>query len=131
VELNTYQEKAMGTAVFKNRYSDSTITQAAIEVGISAHQAKQLIEVLFGNYPFELVYTVLAMCGECGELANKLKKNLRAGTQVNAEELMDENGDIQWYNAATARVLGYTFEEQGQFNLEKLRKRHEEKKVTG
>ena len=131
MNLNEYQQQAMGTAVFKNQYSDKTIEDAAVNVGITLNQAKDLLEILFGNYPFELVYTILAMCGECGELANKLKKNLRSGTPVNAEELMDENGDVQWYNAATAKVLGYTFEEQGQFNLDKLAKRHAEKKVTG
>jgi len=131
MQLNEYQSQAMGTAVFQNQYSDTRIEDAAVNVGITLNQAKDLIEILFGNYPFELVYTVLAMCGEAGELANKLKKNLRSGTPVNREELMDENGDVGWYQAATAKVLGYSLEESAQFNLDKLAKRHAEKKVTG
>jgi NTP pyrophosphatase (non-canonical NTP hydrolase) len=101
LDLNTYQEKAMGTAVY------------------GAHQATDISA---------LTYAVLALCGETGELANKLKKHLRAGTKPDNAILMDELSDCLWYVAATAKELGYTLDEVGIFNIEKLRKRYEEKR---
>jgi NTP pyrophosphatase (non-canonical NTP hydrolase) len=103
LQLNEYQEKAMGTAVY------------------GAHQATDI-----GG----LTYTVLALCGEAGELANKLKKHLRAGTPPDNAVLMDELGDVLWYVAATARELGFSMEAVARYNIEKLALRHAEKKVT-
>lgn len=107
MQLNEYQEKALGTAFFKDK--------AAGPLG-------------------GLTYTVLALCGEGGELANKLKKHLRAGTVPDKEGfavLMDELGDVLWYTAATAKELGYSLEEVALFNIEKLRLRHEQKVKAG
>ena len=102
MNLNEYQEKSRATAV----YADQKNIDG-------------------------LVYSVLALCGETGELANKLKKHLRAGTTPDRAVLMDELGDCFWYVASVAQELGYTLEEVAQFNLDKLAKRHAEKKVTG
>lgn len=128
MELNEYQKRAMGTAVFKNRYSSASVAEAAKATGIKLETAEVFLKELFGDYPFDLVYCVLALCGEAGELANKLKKSLRAGTDVNPAELMDENGDVGWYQNAISSVLGYTAEQTAQFNLDKLKKRYEETK---
>src|SRR5271168_1455306 len=106
MQLNAYQEDAMGTAVYK----DSKNNQVQ---------------------GFGLVYSVLALCGEAGELANKLKKHLRAGTDPDNAVLMDELGDVLWYVASTARELGYSLEAVAKYNIEKLALRHAEKKVTG
>lgn len=102
MDLNEYQGRALGTATY--------VDQGSIE---------------------RLTYTVLALCGESGELANKLKKHLRAKTTPDNAVLMDELGDCFWYVAATAKELGYSLQEVAEFNLEKLRKRYEEKKAVG
>ena len=83
------------------------------------------------RYPDALVYCVLALCGEAGELANKLKKSMRAGAERDNAVLMDELGDVLWYTQETAGRLGYTLEEVAQFNLDKLAQRRAEKKATG
>lgn len=102
MELNQYQNLAMGTAVYKGQKSING-----------------------------LVYSSLALCGEAGELANKLKKHLRAGTDPDNAVLMDELGDVLWYVSSTARELGYTLEQVAQFNIEKLAARKAASKVTG
>lgn len=78
-----------------------------------------------------LTYSVLALCGEAGELANKLKKALRADVKPDPLVLADELGDVLWYVAAVAHDLGMSLDEVAEMNLEKLRGRLAADKVTG
>jgi NTP pyrophosphatase (non-canonical NTP hydrolase) len=82
------------------------------------------------KYPDAIAYTSLALCGEAGELANKVKKSMRAGTAYEPAVLMDELGDVLWYVQELATRLGYKLEEVAQFNLDKLQERRKEKMVT-
>lgn len=74
-----------------------------------------------------LTYAVLALCGESGELANKLKKHLRAGTAPDTTVLADELGDVLWYVSAVAKELGWTLEMITDYNLDKLAARKAQK----
>jgi NTP pyrophosphatase (non-canonical NTP hydrolase) len=79
----------------------------------------------YARYPGQgtregLVYTVLALCGEAGELANKLKKHLRDGTPINESVLADELSDVLWYTAAASRELNRSLGDLGVMNIEKL-----------
>ena len=78
-----------------------------------------------------LFYSVLALCGESGELANKLKKFIRSKTDPVPAVLADELGDVLWYVAAVASELGMTLEEVAQMNLDKLAARKAADRVTG
>jgi NTP pyrophosphatase (non-canonical NTP hydrolase) len=102
LELNKYQDRAYKSAYYKDHFKIGGLT-----------------------------YTVLALCGESGELANKLKKALRKGEIPNNEALMDELGDVLWYVSAVATELGYDLEDVAKFNLDKLQKRLEAKKNVG
>lgn len=70
-----------------------------------------------------LVYPVLGMVGEAGEVAEKIKKIIR-GKEVcitdKRAEVAKEIGDVLWYVNACAMELGYTLEEIAQMNLDKL-----------
>lgn len=74
--------------------------------------------------PGKLDYLMLGLIGEAGELANKHKKLYRDNngllTIPKAEELAQELGDIQYYIAQIALVLGYTMEEILELNKSKL-----------
>jgi len=102
MDLNEYQRKSRETAVYQLQPSVDGLT-----------------------------YAVLALCGEAGELANKLKKHLRAGTPPNCEILQDELGDVLWYVAAVAQELGTDLNQVAFFNLEKLAARKAANKITG
>lgn len=78
-----------------------------------------------------LTYSVLALCGEAGELANKLKKSLRVNKQADPLVLADELGDVLWYVAAVATELGMTLDEVAEMNIQKLQARRAADKVTG
>lgn len=82
-----------------------------------------------------LNYTVLGLCGEAGEIANKVKKIYRDKDGVlSAEdraELSKEIGDVLWYLARGAAELGYTLEEIAEYNAEKLASRHARGVIAG
>ena len=80
-------------------------------------------------------YPALGICGESGEVADKIKKMHRDdGGQLTDERrqgLKKETGDVLWYVAAMAYELGFTLEEVAQANIEKLTKRNVEGTISG
>lgn len=123
MELNQYQEKAMSTCM------------PSCE---------------------NISYMLLNLVGEVGELASKIAKNIRKeniyiGGQKDLkglsklciyphfiddmedwdEELKKELGDILWQTAGVASVMGWTLEEVGTGNLEKLAKRKAAGTIVG
>jgi NTP pyrophosphatase (non-canonical NTP hydrolase) len=81
-------------------------------------------------YPdrYKVFYPALALCGEAGEVANKVKKLYRGDYSLleAREAIADELGDVLWYIAVLAHDLGYDLEEIGTKNIEKLAKRSEQ-----
>lgn len=73
-----------------------------------------------------LINGVMGLCGEAGEAIDIVKKHLAQGHELDREHLIDELGDIAWYLAETAQVLGVTLEEVLERNINKLKKRYPE-----
>lgn len=91
MKLNDYQEKALVTAIYPEQY--------------------------------KVIYPALGLTGEAGEVANKVKKILRGDselTEQKKQDIADELGDVLWYVATCAHDLGYTLEEIGEMNIQKL-----------
>ena len=82
-------------------------------------------------YPDEckVVYQALGLCGEAGEVAEKVKKNIRDGKSLDGLAL--ELGDVLWYISTLADDLGVTLEEVAKANIEKLQSRMERNKIKG
>lgn len=70
-----------------------------------------------------LINGVMGLCGESGEVIDLVKKHLHQGHELNKEKIIDELGDVCWYIAEIAYVLGVPFEEVLIKNIEKLKKR--------
>lgn len=103
--INEYQEAAARTAIYPGRG-----TQRGLE------------------------YAVMGLCGEAGELANKVKKLMRGDKHMTDEiraDLIKETGDVGWYCAAIAHELGATLDEAFVGNVEKLAKRAAEGRIKG
>jgi NTP pyrophosphatase (non-canonical NTP hydrolase) len=70
---------------------------------------------------------MLGLMGEVGEVAERLKKAIRSGHDINSpevrEKLMDEMGDVLWYVAAVAQELHMNLGQIALRNLEKLQGR--------
>ena len=82
-------------------------------------------------YPDEckVVYPALGLCGEAGEVAEKVKKNIRDGKSLDGVGL--ELGDVLWYISALADDLGVTLEEVAQANVDKLTSRKKRNMIGG
>ena len=78
----------------------------------------------------KILYPLLGMAGEVGELINKVKKIFRDGTYDEAG-IRGEIGDILWYVAEFCTQAGLSLESVAEYNLEKLRKRKEDGTIHG
>lgn len=103
MELNNYQKAALSTAIYPN---DGNIS-----------------------------YLALAICGEAGELADKVKKVLRDKQgqfyMPDLTAIAMELGDVLWYVANLAKVLGYDLSDIATLNLEKINGRVERGTLHG
>ncbi len=101
---------------------------------VNEYQAAALTTAV---YPEDkrIIYPALGMCGEAGEVADKVKKVIRDNAQdFTAEkkrEIAKEIGDVLWYCAVLSHDLGFTLEEVAQMNIDKLQSRKERGKLSG
>lgn len=86
-------------------------------------------------YPSPIIYPALEICGDAGEIADKVKKVMRdengAFTLANKYEIAKEVGDVLWGIANIAHDLGYSLEEIAQMNYDKLKSRQLRGKLGG
>lgn len=101
--LNEYQERALETAIFKQEY--------------------------------KILYPALKLAGEAGEVAEKVGKVLRDNDgdfdTEKRKELAKELGDVLWYVAALSNSLGFTLNQIGFENIQKLASRRERGMIHG
>lgn len=81
------------------------------------------------------IYPTLGLCGEAGEVADKVKKVIRdQGGDFSAEvrqSLKLELGDVLWYVAQLSSELGFELAEIAEANLSKLASRAERDVIGG
>lgn len=74
-----------------------------------------------------ITYLALALCGEAGEVADKIKKVLRDKQgQFYVPDIAAialELGDVLWYAANLANAIGYTLSDIAEINLQKINSR--------
>lgn len=99
----------------------------------------QRIAKEFAMFPeeYRIIYPAFGLVGEAGEVAEKIKKHLRTDgdpqrlSEVDAEELAKELGDVLWYLAVLADALGYDLDYIAYKNLDKLADRAERSVIHG
>lgn len=133
--LDEYQEGAASTAIYPRVYTEDQVRQMLAEIlyrqqgfldDIDAVAINQLLDD--AETPFNrLVYPLLGLAGEVGEILNKAKKVARDNQgkmDLEAvETATDELSDVQWYVAAIATELGVKLGDVGRANLDKLASR--------
>ena len=84
--------------------------------------AKRVAEPRDYNVDVDLIHAVLGIYTEAAELLELLGFQL-AGEDVDRSKYLNEAGDGLWYNALLFKHLETNFEEVGELNIAKLRKR--------
>lgn len=81
------------------------------------------------------IYPALGLCGEAGEIAEKIKKIIRDdGGKVSDEKreaLKKELGDVLWYVAALCGELKLSMADVAQANIDKLQARKQKGTLQG
>lgn len=92
----------------------------------------------FAAYPaigFNAIYPTLGLCGESGEVAEKVKKVIRDNDGKFSEDVTDaialELGDVLWYVAQVASELGLDLNHIAQRNIDKLTFRQQRGTLQG
>lgn len=95
---------------------------------------KAALETAMYPEEYRIIYPALGIAGEAGEVADKVKKVIRdygSFTDERKREIVKEIGDVLWSCAVLSNDLGYTLEEVGIMNIEKLKSRKERGVIGG
>ena len=99
------------------------------------YQKKAFSTAQYPDKGNNVYYPVLGLCGESGEVAEKIKKVMRdhGGKFSNDKkiELGKELGDVLWYIGALATELGLDMGDIAQNNIDKLFSRKDRGKIKG
>ena len=90
---------------------------------------------IYPDVGHNLVYPVLGLNGEAGEVAENVKKLIRDKESKYdpefSEKIADELGDVLWYIAAICDEMGFSMAYIAKNNLEKLDSRSKRNKLHG
>jgi len=96
---------------------------------LSEYQAGARETAVYPQLGDNLLYPTLGLCGEAGEVAEKIKKMVRDDGGALSEErraaLAGELGDVLWYVAQLATEARLDLEAIAGANLDKLRSRRQ------
>lgn len=99
------------------------------------YQKKSRQTAIYPNAGNNFIYPTLGLCGESGEIAEKIKKVIRDKNGIIDEEtkiaIQKELGDVLWYLSQIVTELGLNLDEIAQINIEKLQKRLANDKIKG
>ena len=91
--------------------------------------------VMVGEESCAWVYPALGLCGEAGEVAEKIKKLIRDKggvlTDDNKKEIAKEVGDVLWYCSNILQDIGISLEACAYTNLAKLESRQARNLIKG
>ena len=90
---------------------------------------------LYPDVGSNVLYPTLGLCGESGEVAEKVKKVLRdhGGTwsAASREAVKLELGDVLWYVSRLAAELDLSLDDVATTNLGKLKSRQQRHNICG
>ena len=104
-------------------------------MNFNKYQAEARKTAIYPNLGDNLVYPVLGLCGEAGEVAEKVKKVMRdkggLWDKESRQKLAEELGDVLWYVANIAYELDLPLGHIAKKNIDKLKSRQERGKLQG
>jgi len=102
---------------------------------LNTYQERARSTAIYPNLGSNIIYPSLGLCGEAGEVAEKVKKIIRDDqgviTDVKRNQIAKELGDTLWYISQLAAEIDYSLEDIAQMNLDKLFSRAERGVIQG
>jgi NTP pyrophosphatase (non-canonical NTP hydrolase) len=102
---------------------------------LSDYQQRSRATAIYPGHGANLLYPTLGLCGEAGEVAEKVKKMVRDDggllTDQRRAGLAKELGDVLWYVAQVATEAGLDLDDVASENLAKLLSRRERQVLSG
>jgi NTP pyrophosphatase (non-canonical NTP hydrolase) len=102
---------------------------------LNHYQQQARSTALYPDKGRNTLYPTLGLCGEAGEVADKVKKVLRdQGGEFSPKQraaIAMELGDVLWYLSQLAEELGYSLESIAEANLKKLADRAARGVISG
>jgi len=99
------------------------------------YQKQSRETAIYPNVGSNYIYPTLGLCGESGEVAEKIKKILRDQDGVfsveNLVELQKEIGDCLWYLSQLASELRLSLDQIAEENIKKLQSRKQRNVIQG
>jgi len=112
-----------------------TLTNKMKFTDVDDYQKFALTTAIYPDRGNNIVYPVLGLMGESGEVAEKVKKVIRdKGGKLTDEDKVNialELSDTLWYTATIASELGFNLSEIFQKNIDKLSSRKERGVLSG
>ena len=101
----------------------------------NTYQQRSRTTALYPEVGRNPIYPTLGLCGESGEVADKVKKVIRDRQGHFDPDTRDaielELGDVLWYVAQLASELGLSLEGIAEANLAKLASRSARDRISG
>jgi NTP pyrophosphatase (non-canonical NTP hydrolase) len=102
---------------------------------LSDYQQRSRRTAVYPDAGSNLTYPALGLCGEAGEVAEKVKKTIRDDggelTEERRAALAAELGDVLWYVAQVASEADLDLDEIAEQNLDKLLSRQRRSVLQG
>lgn len=102
---------------------------------LSDYQSRSRSTAVYPHAGDNLLYPTLGLCGEAGEVAEKIKKMVRDDAGVLTGErraaLAKELGDVLWYLAQIATEADLELDAIAEANIEKLSSRQRRNVLQG
>jgi len=102
---------------------------------LSDYQSRSRVTAVYPDHGDNLLYPTLGLCGEAGEVAEKVKKMIRDDGGILTDErraaLSKELGDVLWYVAQVATEADLDLAAIAEANLQKLLSRRERDVLQG
>jgi NTP pyrophosphatase (non-canonical NTP hydrolase) len=92
--------------------------------------SKLVEDLIITSGDFRLVENTLGLCGESGEVAEKIKKYFR-DEDYSKEDIVKELGDVLFYVTALTNHIGSDLETVMRSNIKKLQDRKKRNKIQG
>lgn len=118
IEANKYQKLALRT--FNINCSEQMNKPVDIINGDQSDMKRT------ENFIPDIIYGVMGLTGEAGEVADVIKKGIYHGHGIDMIHLERELGDVCWYIAQICTVCGFDLGTVMMCNIEKLKKRYPE-----